>query len=144
MIRKIKLLICALLVSYSYANAQDCDISIRVLSPEESGLTKSAGDLLVKRIEQLSNSANFVVASGSSIAIVPKLTYLTKDVLAGPPTKYSLDFELSLYLIDVNTGAINEQMAYLPKNRILYDRIISSAFCHGIFMAQNRFCHRAA
>lgn len=106
MIRKIKLLICALLVSCSYANAQDCDISVRVLSPEESGLTKSAGDMLSRRIEQLSNSANFVIGSGSSIAIVPKLTYLTKDVLPGPPTKYSLDFELSLYLIDVNTGAI--------------------------------------
>ena len=106
MIRKIKLLICALLVSCSYANAQDCDISVRVLNPEESGLTKSAGDMLTKRIEQISNSANFVVGSGSSIAIVPKLTYITKDVLPGPPAKYSLDFELSLYLIDVNTGAI--------------------------------------
>lgn len=106
MIRKIKLLICAMLVSYSYANAQDCDISVRVLSPEESGLTKSAGDMLTKRIEQISNSANFVVGSGSSIAIVPKLTYITKDVLPGPPAKYSLDFELSLYLIDVNTGSI--------------------------------------
>ncbi|MBO5721258.1 MAG: hypothetical protein J6R61_07040 [Bacteroidales bacterium] len=106
--RKIKLSICALLFSVMFVNvsAQDCDISVRVVAPEESGLTKSAEDFLVKRIGQISNNESFVLGEGSSLAIVPKLICLTKDVLPGPPAKYSLDFELTLYLIDVNTGVI--------------------------------------
>ena len=108
MIRRIKTVISALLISavFSYSYAQDCDISIRVVSQEESGLTKSAEEFLVKRIEQISNNENFVLSAGSSLAIVPKLICLTKDVLPGPPTKYSLNFEFTLYMIDVQTGMI--------------------------------------
>ena len=108
MVRKIKSVISVLLISalFSYSYAQDCDISVRVVSQEESGLTKSAEDFLVKRIGQVSNNENFVVSAGSSLAIVPKLLCLTKDVVPGPPIKYSLNFELSLYLIDVKTGTI--------------------------------------
>lgn len=108
MTNKIKISVCALLLSLiSFSGyAQDCDISIRVVAPEESQLTKSAEDLLVKRISQASNVENIVVGEGSSFAIIPKLLCLTKDVIPGPPVKYSLDFELTLYLTDVNTGTI--------------------------------------
>ena len=108
MIRKIKSVLSALLISAlsSFSYAQDCDISIRVVSQEESGLTKSAEDFLVKRIGQISSNENFVLSAGSSLAIVPKLICLTKDVVPGPPVKYSLNFELTLYMIDVNTGMI--------------------------------------
>ena len=108
MIHKIKISLCALLVSLTSFSgyAQDCDISIRVVAPEESQLTKSAEDLLVKRVSQASNVENIVVGEGSSFAIIPKLVCLTKDVIPGPPVRYSLDFELTLYLTDVNTGTI--------------------------------------
>ncbi|MBQ7819681.1 MAG: hypothetical protein IJ341_08290 [Bacteroidales bacterium] len=108
MISKIKISICALLlllITFS-GYAQDCDISIKVVVPEESQLTKLAEDLLVKRVSQASSIENIVVGEGSSFAIIPKLVCLTKDVLPGPPVKYSLDFELTLYLTDVNTGTI--------------------------------------
>ncbi|MCC8154318.1 MAG: hypothetical protein LIP01_08945 [Tannerellaceae bacterium] len=99
------------------ASAQQCELPLTVAVPQTSTqISREAGSQLANKLKQI------VVKNGlhsddfsSRFMLTADLHVLTKDVLAGPPTKVSQDLEITFYIMDITGDKIYDSFSMESK-----------------------------
>lgn len=92
----------AFLFAISGAKAQNCEIPLMVVIPDQvENMPEGAEEYLVNKLRQgiVSNG----VAANADFAqffIAPKISLVTKDIVPGPPTNIAMNMEITFYIAD--------------------------------------------
>lgn len=111
--RKIGYILSAVMAfTVASVTAQNCETGVSIAVTEDSGMSAAAVDFLDSRMHQLASNSDISIIEGGNLVILPKMLSVAKDILPGPPAKVSEEFELTLYMVDVNTGSVYASQSF--------------------------------
>lgn len=92
-----------------FNSAADCNVHFMVAPVTQSeNVPEDVNEMLMARLESAITSTGGVVASADldRFFVTGKISHLYKDVIAGPPIKYSMRSTLTLYVGDIITQKV--------------------------------------
>lgn len=104
MIKKLSIFAIALcsFITYNAQAQQNCEIPLMIMKTNQSEpIPDGALDFLNNKLRQVATTAGLAAGPEfTQFCIVPKISILNKEILAGPPSKFVYDMEMTLYIAD--------------------------------------------